>query len=400
MNKLKNNLMLKRILITVFYLILFKIGTYTLLPVIDREAILKMNPTTLSNVAMLSGASLDSFSILTLGISPYILSSMAVQILSMGILPTFKKWKKEGRDGRNKLERVTKGMAIAMAFIQGCALIYGKNKQFELLSNDSWIVIGILAAIMTVGTMIAIWIAGQISSEGIGHGSSVLILLNICEGMVKSMFTGVSYAQLVDADGWKMQVMLYGTFWIALLMITIMVELLQKPYKVRYNIGSSKEQISYYHIKLNNAGIMPLLFASILMAFIGGLDFEIPQLIVYGLAFILVVILTYVYTKQSLNPKETAEDFQRNHVYFDGISSKKGTEEFLQKKTLLITGINAVVLLIYMVLPTIVNTLTKMEIGTFVQIGGTTFLVFVSIVIQLFDSLLSTRHETKIETII
>lgn len=399
-NKIKNSIMLRRVTITIFFLSLYKIGSCILLPLIDKQAILEMNPTTLSSIATLSGASLDSFSILALGISPYILSSMAIQILCM-FLPTMKKMQKEGRDGKKKIERITTICAIFLAFFQGYILIYSRNQTYEILPNSNWQTIAILAFLLTIGTMASIWIAQEISLKGLGNGTSVLILMSISEGMFKNFYTGYSAVAESSSisDAWS-QLAIYGLLWIAALMITIIIELLQKPYKMRYNIGSGKEQISYYHIRLNNAGIMPLLFASILQTFISSFNWNIPEWVLYVGMFFIVIVFTYIYTYQSINPKETAEDLQYSHVYFDRIATQKQTEQFLQKQAILITGLNAIVLLIYMILPTIVNLITKMEIGNFIQIGGTTLLVFISIIVQVYDSLTSTRTELKIEKIV
>lgn len=395
-NKLKDNLMLKKLSVTIFYLLLFQIGTNTLLPFIDRSVLLKLNPSTLSNVALLSGASLDSFSILTLGISPYILSSMAMQILGMGIIPQVKKWKEEGRSGRQKIDMMTKGIAILMAFIQGWVLLSTRNATLFLLPDTRWQTYLGLSALLTIGTMISIWIAGQITSNGIGNGSSVLILASISTGLFKNFFTGYTAVQEADGNA-LLQLGVYLTLWVIMFFVTLMVELLQKPHLIRYNLGTGKDCTTNYNIKLNNAGIMPLLFASIATSLINTLELGVSKWILYPLMFIVVVLFTYVYTYQSINPKELSKDFQINHLYFDGISTKKDTVSFLKKRILLLTGLNAVVLLVYMVLPTIVNTITKMQIGDFVEIGGTTFLVFVSIVVQMYDSLNSTRTEQNIE---
>ena len=396
LNKFKENLMLKKVMVTLFYLLLFQIGVNTLLPFINRSVLLKMNPSTLANVALLSGASLDSFSILSLGISPYILSSMAMQILGMGILPTVKKWKEEGRSGRQKIDTMTKGIAIAMAFIQGWSLLYMRNQSYMLLPNNRWQTYAGLAALLTIGTMISIWIAGQITSNGIGQGSSVLILASISTGMFKNFFTGYTVVEEAGQNG-LLQLGVYLAMWIVLFIVTLIIELLQKPHLIRYNLGTGKDSTTYYNLKLNNAGIMPLLFASIATSLIGTLDLGISKWVSYPIMFVIVVLFTYLYTYQSIDPKELTKDFQVNHLCFDGIATRKETIDFLKKRILQLTVLNSIVLLIYMVLPSIVNTITKMLIGDFVQIGGTTLLVFVSIVIQMYDSLNSTRTEQNIE---
>lgn len=396
LKKFKDNLMLKRTMVTLFYLLLFQIGVNTLLPFIDRSVLLKLNPSTLANVAILSGASIDSFSILSLGISPYILSSMAMQILGMGIIPQVKKWKDEGRSGRQKIDMMTKIIAIIMAFIQGCSLLYSRNQYYMLLPDNRWQTYVGLAALLTVGTMISIWIAGQITSNGIGNGSSVLILASISTGMFKNFFTGYTAVNESGENG-LLQLGVYLAMWIIMFVITLIIELLQKPHLIRYNLGTGKDSTTNYNIKLNNAGIMPLLFASMATSLIATLDLGIPKWITYPVLFIVVVLFTYIYTYQSINPKDLSEDFRVNHLCFDGIATKKETIAFLKKRIYQLTLINAVVLLVYMVLPTIVNLITKMQIGDFVQIGGTTLLVFVSIVIQMYDSLNSTRTEQNIE---
>ena len=395
MNKFKENLMLKKISVTIFYLLLFQIGTNIILPFIDRRILLLMNPSTFAGVATLSGASIDSFSILTLGISPYILSSMLVQILGM-ILPTIKRWKEEGRNGRTKIDTLTKIMAIAMAFIQGLVIIRSNSVMYSLfLPEQSWVIYVVLAGLMTVGTLIAIWIAGQITSNGIGNGSSVLILASISSGIFQSFYTG--YTSVPEGENALAQFGFYLAMWLMLFFATIVIELLQKPYLIRYNLGTGKDSTTNYNIKFNNAGIMPLLFSSILMSLVGLIEIEISDWIIYPVSFAIVVLFTYMYTYQSINPKELAEDFQINHLCFDGIATKKETIKFLKQRVLLLTTMNALVLLAYMTLPSSINTVTGMAIGNYVQIGGTTFLVFVSIVVHMYDSLLSTSTEQNIE---
>ena len=306
----------KRIYFTLMCLGLFCLGTTITIP---WASALYQELGFLEIFNLMSGGGLRSFSIFALGVSPYITASIITQLLQMDIIPYFKELKEEGYTGRQKINRITRYLGIIFAFIQGYILtiVYMKGmSSLDILKTT---------VVMTAGTCFLLWLGDQVTTKGIGNGISLLIMAGIIQSMpsmfvtaFQNLVTSGSYSTVVGSLLFALFVMVY----ILIILGVVFIQLAERRVPIQYSNRTNSAygaQTSYLPIKLNPAGVMPVIFAQTLLAIpttivaLVGNDAAknfVNNYITYTspTGFILYVILIlffgYFYTFMEMNPEE------------------------------------------------------------------------------------------------
>ncbi|CCY87836.1 protein translocase subunit SecY [Mycoplasma sp. CAG:956] len=387
----------KRIYFTLMCLGLFCLGTTITIP---WASALYQELGFLEIFNLMSGGGLRSFSIFALGVSPYITASIITQLLQMDIIPYFKELKEEGYTGRQKINRITRYLGIIFAFIQGYILtiVYMKGmSSLDILKTT---------VVMTAGTCFLLWLGDQVTTKGIGNGISLLIMAGIIQSMpsmfvtaFQNLVTSGSYSTVVGSLLFALFVMVY----ILIILGVVFIQLAERRVPIQYSNRTNSAygaQTSYLPIKLNPAGVMPVIFAQTLLAIpttivaLVGNDAAknfVNNYITYTspTGFILYVILIlffgYFYTFMEMNPEEMSKNLNKNGGYIPGVRPGADTTDYISKVIGRLTIVGSIFLVIIAGLPIIFSKFSGLPSS--VTIGGTGLLIVVGVAIETYKQL-------------
>ena len=387
----------KRIYFTLMCLGLFCLGTTITIP---WASALYQELGFLEIFNLMSGGGLRSFSIFALGVSPYITASIITQLLQMDIIPYFKELKEEGYTGRQKINRITRYLGIIFAFIQGYILtiVYMKGmSSLDILKTT---------VVMTAGTCFLLWLGDQVTTKGIGNGISLLIMAGIIQSMpsmfvttFQSLVTSGTYSTVLGSILFALFVIVY----IFIILGVVFIQLAERRVPIQYSNRTNSAygaQTSYLPIKLNPAGVMPVIFAQTLLAIpttivaLVGNDAAknfVNNYIVYTspTGFILYVILIlffgYFYTFMEMNPEEMSKNLNKNGGYIPGVRPGADTTDYISKVIGRLTIVGSIFLVIIAGLPIIFSKFSGLPSS--VTIGGTGLLIVVGVAIETYKQL-------------
>lgn len=401
-----------RILNTIGFLIIFRLGSFIVLPGVD-PVILEQNAVSGGIFDLLNtflGGSFSRASIFALGIMPYISASIIVQLLGFAV-PYFQKMQKEGESGRKRLNQITRVLTIFITGFQSYGYIRGTIPT-EAITTPGLFFYASSIIILIAGTMFCMWLGERITDKGIGNGISMLIMIGIV-----SRFPGAIIDEAVNQRGLD-GALLFIIELLALFAVVMGVILLTQATR-RIPIQYAKQVIGnklyggkrdFIPLKLNSAGVMPIIFAQALMfipallagiwrdsdigAYIGSTfsDFTTWQ---YNLLFgSLILIFTFFYTAITINSNDIADNLKRNGGFVPGIKPGKQTAEFIDTVLSRITLPGALFLVIVAILPAFA---VRAGVGqNFAQFyGGTSLLIMVGVILdtlQQIESYLLMRH--------
>lgn len=387
----------KRIYFTLFCLGVFCLGTTITIP---WASVVYDNLGFLEIFNLMSGGGLRNFSIFGLGVSPYITASIITQLLQTDIFPYFKELKDQGYVGRQKINKITRYLGIIIGFAQSYVLCV-----FYLNGADAFTMLK-TALVMTAGTAFCLWMGDQITSKGIGNGQSMLIMAGIIQSM-PGVFTG-AFEGLVVANstawlGW----LLFGLFILVYILIIvgiIWIQLAERRIPIQYANRTNSAygaQQSYLPIKINSAGVMPVIFASVIttipatiVGVIGNkraIDFVNNYIIntsVTGfiLYIVLIFIFGYIYTMFiAMNPDEMSKNINERGGYIPGIRPGEDTSKYIANSLGKLTAVGSVFLIILAALPVLISNYS--DLPQSVTIGGTGILIVVGVAIETYKQL-------------
>lgn len=348
---------------------------------------------------LMSGGGLKTFSIFGLGVSPYITASIITQLLQMDIIPYFKELKEQGYVGRQKINKITRYLGIIIAFLQAYVISI-----FYLNTNDVMVMLK-TSLVMTAGTAFLLWMGDQISQKGIGNGQSLLILAGILISM-PSVFTSAYTAFIHGSFETGLGITLFGLFILSYILIIvgiIWIQLAERRIPIQYSNRTTSAygaQQSFLPIKINSAGVMPVIFASVLTT----IPATIVQLtkseaaisfvnnyIVYTsptgflLYVILIFVFGYFYTFLSMNPEEMSKNLNKNGGYIPGVRPGEDTTNYISKSLSKLTVVGSIFLVILAGLPVLISTFT--DLPSNVTIGGTGILIVVGVAIETYKQI-------------
>ncbi len=394
-------------------------------PLFDTRAIVAFMASSGSFVAILnnfSGQALERFSIMALGISPYITASIAVQLLQM-VVPSFKELSEQGESGKSKLNQITRYLAIALAFIQGFALIIGISTNGSVLipsleasavENYRYFFYIYMALVMTGGTALAIWLGDLITKKGVGNGTSMLIVAGIVTSL-PTMWTTLWTKYITNGGGgWDIVFfILIMTLYFGILLGVVYMQIATRKIPVQYANRQGKSD-SNIPMKINSAGVIPVIFAQTILSipltvvgFAGssttGISgwlnaiFNYQQPIGFILYVLLIVVFSFFYSFLTINPEKIAENLSKSNAYIPGIRPGQDTKDFVAKLLFKITVIGTVYLVILAVLPVLTSIVFGFT-GTEAQaitLGGTSLLIIVGVAIETTQQVETDASQTE-----
>lgn len=395
----KNADLRKRIYFTLFILLIFIVGTTIPVPG-TQGAISNLGIWELYDA--IGGGALQNFSIFALGVMPYISASIITGILQMDIVPYFTELKKNGVEGRQKINKINRYMGLAIAFLQGFAMSVAFVKGGTALEYMK------LALILTAGTAFLLWLGDQITAKGIGNGISLLIMAGIIN-TVPSMFIDTFKALVLNNTELFIGIVsftLFVLFYIAIILGIVFIEKSERRVPIQYSNQTSSAygaKQNYIPFKLNSASVMPVIFASVIFSvpsFIATLldssngfvkftntflNYKTPEgFIVY---IIVIIFFSYFYTFLQINPEELSKNLNRQGGYIPGIRPGKETQDYI--KTILgrITFLGAIFISIIAGLPIIFSNFLNTNLPSSVNVGGTGILIVVGVALETYRQL-------------
>ena len=356
-----------------------------------------------------TGGSLASMSIFALGINPYITSSIIIQLLTIAI-PKLEEMQKDGEDGRKKLQNITRYVTVALALIEGIAMTVGFGNQ-GLLENATWYNMAIVVVALTAGSAFLMWVGERINQNGVGNGISIVLLINIVSRMPDDFVA--LYTKFMSGKSVAMAV-LAAVIIAAVILVTVVFVIILQDGERRIPVQYSKKlqgrkviggQSTNIPMKVNTAGVIPVIFASSLMSFPGiilallgksagtGIGGKIitglsssswcnPQQPIYSLGLLLYIVLVvffaYFYTSITFNPLEIADNMKKQGGFIPGIRPGRPTSDYLTKILNYIIFVGAIGLIIVCVVPIFFNGV----FGASVSFGGTSIIIVVGVVLE------------------
>jgi preprotein translocase subunit SecY len=402
-----------KIIFTLLMLLIFRIGAHIPVPFINREALQQMfegegAATMMSFLNTFSGGALKNFSVFALSIIPYVTSSIIMNLLTV-VIPSLGRLAKEGEDGRRKITQYTRYGTIILGFVQGMGMTVGLMRPYLVVPEGALMIptFFLIALVLTAGTAFLMWLGEQITEKGIGNGISLIIFAGIVAGIpdaVKIIVPDV----LSGAIAWyqALSILVIGTILIA---GVVFVQEGQRKIPVQYAkrvVGRKVYggQSTHIPLKVNQAGVIPLIFGFSIMNFpmiigtwfpqgsavnnfIGtwltmDAKFEaIPFLIFFAL---LIVFFTYFYTGITFNPVDVADNLKKNGGFIPGIRPGRPTSDYLSKILTRVTLAGGVFLAAIALLPMLIQVITGIKNA---QIGGTSLLIVVSVALDTMKQL-------------
>lgn len=389
-------------LFTALFLLIYRLGSKVQMPFVSYDILSKATPSLFGFLDIFSGGALSNFSILALGISPYITSSIVVQLLQMDVLPVLKEWSEEGEAGKQKINQLTKYIALGLAFVQALTLTLGLPDYFGNGFIESPFTYVYLALVATAGTAFCMWLAEQMTAKGVGNGTSMLIVAGILASF-PGMFTELGSQFLTTATTKNVIsfIIVVLSFILTIVGISFM-EAAQRKIPVQYanrpaSAGLRGKNDSNIPIKLNSASVIPVIFAATLMSLpttivqitksqttgFGNLIMNIfsqTETIGFVVYILLIFIFSFFYAFLQINPEKMAENLQKNNAYIPGVRPGEDTAAFLSRVLFKVTMVGATYLAIVAAFPIIISRI--FNLSNAIQIGGTGLIIVVGVAIE------------------
>ena len=387
----------------------FRAGIHIPVPGVDASVIesLFTSGNLFGLLDLFAGGALSKFSIFAMSITPYINASIIMQLLQ-AVVPQFEAWSKDGEEGRKKIAKVTRYGTVVLGFVQAFGMAFALRANSALVNNDILSVF-VVAIILTAGTCLLMWIGEQITAYGIGNGISLIIFAGIVARLPDGLQTIYQYIQTGTIN--MFQAFLFAVIAIAMIAVVVAVTQGQRRIPIQYAkrvVGRKMYggHSTFLPLKVNQAGVIPIIFASSVLMFPVTIaqfienDFvhKIADLFTWGtplqtaLYAILIFIFTYFYTAISINITDMADNMKKYGGFIPGIRAGKPPADYVDNVMTKITLAGAVFLAIVAIIPNFLGTITGVQ-G--VYFGGTALLIVVGVALdtmQQIESLMVTRH--------
>lgn len=398
-----------RILNTIGYLIIFRIGSFIALPGVNTTVLTDDTDGILGFLNTFLGGAFSNASIFGLGIMPYISASIIIQLLTVAV-PYFQRMQKEGDSGRRRINQITRVLTIVITMAQGIGYVQTIPAEAIMIDTNLFTISAII--LVSAGTIFCMWLGERITDKGIGNGISMLIMIGII-----SRFPGAIIAEVQEKGiNGSISLLLEFVALFGVVMGTVMIVQAVRKIPVQYAkqmVGGKMYggQRQYLPLKVNAAGVMPIIFAQALMflpamgaqifaedydlAATIGQTFSNPYSWQYNLVFaIMIIIFTFFYTAITINPTQMADDMKRNNGFIPGIKPGKPTADFIDGVLSKITLPGSFLLAVVAILPAIAF-LASVGQNLSYFYGGTSLLIMVGVILdtlQQIESYLLMRH--------
>ncbi|MBL1230899.1 preprotein translocase subunit SecY [Enterococcus sp. BWB1-3] len=396
-----------KIFFTLFILLIFRLGAHITVPGVNAKGLQELSGLPFLNMLnIVSGSAMQNFSIFAMGVSPYITASIIIQLLQMDIVPKFVEWSKQGEVGRKKLNQMTRYLTIGLGIAQSFALTYGFNSlsQIGIVKNPTTSTYVMISVVLTAGTLFVTWMGEQITEKGIGNGVSMIIFAGIISGLpgavkeiIEDYFININSSDLVNS------IIFVTVLVIAILLIVTVVTFVQQAERkipIQYTKRvSGAPTSSYLPLKVNAAGVIPVIFASSLIStpnailqgfasnYTGETWYEImteifnyntvPGAVIYT---VLIVAFTFFYAFVQVNPEKLAENLQKQGSYIPSVRPGKGTEDYVSGVLMRLSVVGSIFLGIIALLPIIAQMLWNLPQS--IGLGGTSLLIIIGVALE------------------
>lgn len=401
----------QKIYYTIFFLMVFRIGSFIVLPGVDPDLLNSSTSGVFGLINNLLGGAFSRASIFALGIMPYITASIVIQLASLAV-PYFQRLRKEGESGNNKINQITRVLTILITMAQASGYIATQIPSDAIVSDNAFLFNLSSIIILTSGTIFCMWLGEKITDKGIGNGISLLIMIGIISGLpiaIIEEWSGGAALKLV-IEFIVLYFIVMGTVLLTTAIRRIPIQYASQVSSVasggtrrRLTGGQQQNQRSYLPIKVNAANVMPIIFAQSLMfvpSLIAGLyaqnsafaasiqqtysDFtSVGYNVTFGL---MIIIFTFFYTAIVINPTEMSDHLKRNNAFIPGIKPGESTSAFISQVVDRITLPGAIFLAIVAILPAFAS---LAGVGrSFSQFfGGTSLIIMVGVVLDTLQQI-------------
>ena len=393
----------KKIFYTLFMLFIFRVGALIPVPGVDSSVISSLveGNDLLSLYNMLVGGAFSSFTLFALGVSPYITASIIVQLLTYDVVPHFSELSKSGEVGRKILNRYTKIIALVLAVIQATGITFGFV--VSTLKDRTPLSIALVILTLVASSMFLIWIGEKITEKGIGNGSSLIILFGIITRIPSEIMGLIEGVKGGSINPWVLAFVLLVSFLVIIGVVFIQEGVRKIPVQYATRVVGRKTyggQESHIPLKINQSGVMPVIFASSILAlpqtiaiFMGekAQSFVQTYLSPTGEFFwiylifevMLIVFFAYFYTTLSFNTEEIANNLKNSGGFITGIRPGKPTQDYLENISTRLTLAGAVFLSIIVIIPGIISNYTSI----YLTLTGTSILIVVGVALEVVRQL-------------
>lgn len=397
----------QKVIFTLAMFIVFRAGTHIPVPGVNASVIEQLfrSGNLFGLLDMFSGGALSKFSIFAMSITPYINASIILQLLKV-VVPTLEQWSKEGEEGFKKTTKLTRMLTVALAFIQACGMAYGLKMA---INNPGILSILLIALTLTAGTVFLMWLGEQITARGVGNGISLIIFAGIVSRLPDGLKIIFQYLQAGTVS--ILNVILFAAIALAMVVFVIMISEGVRKIPVQYAkrvVGKKAYggHTSYIPLKVNQAGVIPIIFASSVLMFpVTIAQFvDVPWIKSMGKLFewgsplqttlyvLMILFFTYFYTAVSLNIGDLSDNIKKNGGFVPGLRPGKSTTDYLDRVMSRITLAGAIFLSLIALMPHVIGWITRID-G--IYFGGTALLIVVGVALQTMkqiESLVLMRH--------
>ena len=392
----------KKILYTLMMIVVFRIGATIPVPGVDTSIIKEMvgNNSLLSLYNMFTGGAFSNFTLFALGIGPYITASIILQLLTIGF-ESLDELQKSGEEGKKKINKYTKYTALALALIQAIGITLGVIRSFGALKSDNVFFISTIILTLVAASMLLMWIGDKITEKGLGNGSSIIIFVGIVSRVPIDIMSTINMVQNGSLAIWA-AVLVVLVILLTITAVTYIQEATRKiPVQYAKRVVGRKTyggQSSHIPMKVNQSGVIPVIFASSLLAFpqtiamfmgsdaqnfvqtylspnSGEIGFWIYRL----LEVLLIVFFAYFYTTVSFNTEDIANNMKNNGGFIPGIRPGKPTIDYLNRILSRLTLAGAIFLAVISLIPAFVTHYMNVSMN----LAGTSLLIVVGVALEL-----------------
>lgn len=410
----------RKVVFTLGILFVFRLGAGIVIPYIDTSAI--TSAATSSGIFgimnMLGGGTLEKFSLFSLGVSPYITSSIIIELLSMDVIPALAQWNKEGNTGKKKKDKVTRVLTLALAIIQGGSLTYAFDKGYSILASSSIWTYVYVVIVMAAGSMFTMWLGDQITIKGVGNGTSLLIFTGIVANLpnsfissFKSMVTFGSAYKTVTSLAWYI---LFVIVYLAIVVFVVFEEGSIRKIPIIYatntqTVMHTKESTNL-PIKINSSSVIPVIFAASVLAaprtiisFMKStsttqmidniLNYQKP--IGFVLYIVMIILFTFFYSNLQIDAKKISEDLKKSGGAIPGVRTGDDTKKYIGTVLNRVTVVGSLFLAIIASIPIIAPEIWKMTSNNALSLGGTGLIIVTGVALETVRAIKSmlTRRE-------
>lgn len=410
----------RKVVFTLGILFVFRLGAGIVIPYIDTSAI--TSAATSSGIFgimnMLGGGTLEKFSLFSLGVSPYITSSIIIELLSMDVIPTLAQWNKEGNTGKKKKDKVTRVLTLALAIIQGGSLTYAFDKGYSILASSSIWTYVYVVIVMAAGSMFTMWLGDQITIKGVGNGTSLLIFTGIVANLpnsfissFKSMVTFGSAYKTATSLVWYI---LFVIVYLAIVVFVVFEEGAIRKIPIIYatntqTVMHTKESTNL-PIKINSSSVIPVIFAASVLAaprtiisFMKStsttqmidniLNYQKP--IGFVLYIVMIILFTFFYSNLQIDAKKISEDLKKSGGAIPGVRTGDDTKKYIGTVLNRVTVVGSLFLAIIASIPIIAPEIWKMTSNNALSLGGTGLIIVTGVALETVRAIKSmlTRRE-------